>query len=418
MNIDSGYFYALLRDGDSKPLAYVERDWFGDKWQKVYDFVRGCLTNPVMKKLPQVGTVAGKFEIEFFETEEEIGFYTDLLCKRRARLALEDSIQKVALPMIQNPKDQDHDPSEAARELMMACAEIRRKYRTSYGETMDYNTEVGVRIEEYNKRKAMKGLIGIPYPFQPMNDATGGLIGGELAVFFTASGLGKTWMLCQVVHSAMAAGCDGACFSQEMKPARLALRLDALGAGISPDRHRRGCLTPEEEEKMRDYLRSLPKRPKLHMFGPKDIRTLADFEATLAAIRPNIEYIVWDSPYLVCRADKWEVKTEFVYGLKTLAEDYDIPMFVTWQLNRKGEPALTDAIRTDADHNFQADDEGLREMRQIRVYSTKTRDGLKLENMLLQWDTTEGNFEVLSWKIPGMGDSYQDYTVGYGTDAS
>lgn len=415
MNIDSGFFYILLSKGDPRPLSHVSPDYFAGPWRNVYDFVIQCLSDPTMRRLPQVETVAMRFELDLVETTEDIAFYIGLLNKRCARLALEDSIQQVALPLIEDPDSKDHDPIEAAHQLMMTCSALRRKYRAVYGETLDYNEDVAVRIQDYNQRKQRKGLIGIPYPYDAMNNATGGMIGGELAVFFAESGLGKTWMLAQVVQRAREAGYAGACFSQEMKPGRLAIRLDALGARVSPDRFRRGCLKPAEEERVRAYYENLPRTPKLHMFGPKDIRALSDFEATIAALRPHIDFIVWDAPYLICRAEKWEMKTDFVQGLKELAEDYNIPMFVTWQLNRKGEPALTDAIKTDADHNFVADDEGLRELCQIRVRSSKTRDGLQLDNLLLQWDISEGMFSELSWAIRGGGSSKSglDYAESY-----
>ncbi len=412
MNIDAGFFYTLLYKGDPQPLIHVSEDFFEDRWKEVYRFVVGALSDPSMLKLPEVETVSGMFEIEFFETEEEVAFYVGMLRSRRARVALEDAIQKVAVPLIEHPNSLDYDPLEAARELMMKSSEIRRKYRKTKGEILDYNEDVGIRIAEYNKRKSQKGLMGIPYPFPALNDATGGMQGGELTVFFAESGLGKTWMLVQVAITAMESGCAGVCFSQEMKPKRLSMRLDALGARVSPDRFRRGCLTPEEEEKVRAYYTDLPNRPKLHLFGPKDIKCLADFEATLAALRPSISYILWDSPYMICRANEWADRTDFVKGLKELLEDYDIPLFATWQLNRKGEPSFTDAIRTDADHNFVGTDEGLEEMQQIRVFSLKTRDGLKLENLLLRWEIAEGNFEEIG-RAKIRGQEPHDYTVDY-----
>jgi len=414
MNIDAQFFYCLLRDEDPMPLAHVPREWFHEPWVTVYDFVRECLSSPKMKRLPQIETVIAKFGVEFMETAEDLGFYVEELCKRKTRLEVEELIRDVAIPLIESPSDPMYNPAKAAQVLLEGSAEITRRNRRSYDQHLDYWKDVKVRIDILKKRQAQKGLTGIPYPFDPLNYATGGLIDGELTVFLGASGIGKSWFLALTAMNALKLNYPGAIFSQEMRPRELSLRLDLLGAGVAPQRAWDGSYREHEWQKLRDYYHAITteEKPYFQLFGPSDVRSLADFEATLASIRPKISWVAWDSPYLLCRGEKWELRADFVRTLKALAEDYNIPIFVTWQLNSDGEPAYTRAVYTDADHNFKATED--RDLRQLRISSTKTRDGLHLESLLLKWDLYNGEFGTIGFNIPGFRDSSQDTRASWG----
>lgn len=411
MNLDSNFFYCLLRDGDPRKLMDVPRSWIDPDWQKVYDFCQDCLDNPEMKRLPQADTVGLRYSIDFFETSETIDYYINELRKRRARLALEDGLRE-AFQLIEEP-DKQNKPVEAADQLMQQCAEIKRVYRpVTGGEAVDYTTDIELRKQEYEKREARRGIIGIPYPFEPMNLATGGLVDGEVSVILARSGVGKTWFLCLVASHALRLGKNVLVVTQEMPPKGLAMRFDGLLAGVPPDRHRLGMLNVEERDRLWSYYDGLSQSTaKLHIYGKHDIRTLGAFEALLSVMASEIDLVCWDSPYLLTRSEKdWETRAGFVEMIKYLAEDYNKPFFLTWQLNSQGQPAFTAAIKTDVDHNFLADVEGLEDLFQIKVSSIKTREGMSLREMRLEWNIARARFDVLYWKIPGLGDS-GDYTV-------
>jgi replicative DNA helicase len=411
MNSDLSFFYCLLRDNDPLPLTQIKLEWIDQDYRRVYAFVQAFISRH--RKLPQWETVAGKFQLDVDPTTEDIGFFADLIRKRAARLTLEDGILNDLVPMLQNPADDTtFDPLGASAKMMKLCSEVCSAFRVDGTEALDYNHDVGVRIRDYNLRKKMQGRVGVPYPFEPMNLATSGLVGGEGAILFARSGVGKTWFLSLVCNAAVNAGVSVLALSQEMSPAQLSQRIDAVGAGVSPDRLRRGCLSPEEEQRMRDYYTRLKERDAdIFMYGPSDISSFEAFEALLLTMRPRVGLVIWDSPYLVIRGEKWENRASFCHSLKQVLVQQNIPLFATWQLNRKGEPALTDAIMTDMDHNFVADDEGIRQLKQMNIFSLKTRSGLLLERMILKWNVINCDFDVLSWRIPGLGDSHESYVV-------
>jgi len=416
VNIDSGFFYALLRTGDPQRLSQMSRDWIADEWQGVYDFVVECLNAPNMHKMPTPQTIELRFHVEFMETAEDVGYFINALRDRKAVQVLEDGIRDDFMPLVTSTDTEKNNPVDAAEKLMNLGAHVRRTYRPRrQGDFIDYYHDVEVREQAYTERKARQGMMGIPYPFEPMNVATGGLIDGEATAFFAESGVGKTWLLLLCAIHAANKGYSPVLFSNEMQPKRLTIRLDAIMAGVSPERFRRGILTLQEEEKLDAYYKTLAERGKKSafvIFGPSDINGLASFESILSIIRNDIDVIFWDSPYLCVRSETWEEKTVFVQDLKNMAEDYALPIVVTWQLNRKGEVALTSAITQDFDHNFiLGRDSQQKDLAQARLWSLKTRDGLELEDMLLKWNVKEGEFGVLSWKIPGVGSSNENYQV-------
>jgi replicative DNA helicase len=412
MNIDAAFFYCLLRDGDPKPLAATPREWVTKEWWGVYDFVVECMANPQMHHLPKLETVVERCGVQFTHTDEDVGYYIGLLCKRAARLSLEDGITRELLPLLRDPSDMEFNPIAAAEKMLLLCASIQRKYRQRGAAVLDYNRDLAPRVVAYNQRKERGGMIGIPYPFEPMNAATGGMIGGEGTVMLARSGVGKTWLFSRVCNHAVENGYSVLALSQEMRPRELSVRLDALGARVSPERFWRGTLSVEEELRVREYYTSLPQRKgNIYMYGPSDINSFAAFEALLTTMRSKVDLVAWDSPYLVIRSDRWEQRADFCHCLKQTIEDFDIPLFVTWQLNRQNEPALTDAILTDMDQDFVATNENLKQVMQLLISSMKTRTGLELEKLLLKWDLSEGIADVISWRIPGYGDSHASYVV-------
>lgn len=418
MNIDSGFFGALLTEGDPRILSTVSRDWITPKWQIVYDFVTDCLNNPEVKRMPKPETVELRFNCDLMRTTEPVGFFVSELRKRKARLALEDGVRDILMPLISMETPDQNRPLEAADKMMAHCSEVKSKYRqVRQGEPLDYKRDIERRRALYRARKERRGLMGIPYPFEPLNICTGGLIDGELTLFLGEYGQGKTWFMNQVARHAFQQGHSVLFVSQEMGPDRAAIREDALMAGISPDRFRRGMLTEEEEERLDQFYGTLAEyKNEFLVYGPADVHSTASFEALISMLRPKIDVVLWDSPYLCIRSSTWEQRSEFVKGLKNMAESYSIPIFATWQLTHEGRAALTVAAATDPDHTLCLQrDQQMKSVGQAKIYAMKTRDGLELQDMMLQWDVARGAFDVLSYNIPGvesdMGDYAGDFSV-------
>jgi len=414
MNIEAGFFYKLLRDGDPRLLAGVEKEWLAEEWHRVLELVESCIANPDMMKMQAVETVENELDKMLPHTSEHIGFFINKLRERHARNCLEEKIKEV-VPLISLQTPQQNDPLKAAEQLMISCAEIKRKYSPSGDhEAMNFTKETEAVKEDYLQRKSMKGMMGIPYLYEAMNLSTGGMRPGELIVFLAESGLGKTWFLLLQAIAAFRSGHSILIITQEMKPRQLAIRIVSLMSKVSPYNFWKGDLEIVEEKILDDFYMSVKASEKeILIYGPDQVNSIAHFDALLSVLHSKVGVVFWDSPYLCTRAGTWQESSDFVKGMKHAAECYSVPLFITWQLNKFGDVAYTKAILTDADHNFVMERENpdREDLLQVRVRSTKTRDGIKLKELILEWNIKEGRFDSLMWRIPGVGDSSEDYTV-------
>jgi hypothetical protein len=107
--------------------------------------------------------------------------------------------------------------------------------------------------------------------------------------------------------------------------------------------------------------------------------------------------------------------------VKCIAEEYNVPIILTWQLNADDKPAYTKAVSDDVDNKIiLSQDESLESMFQADVRIPKSRDGLLLKSMIVKWDIKngdfgeldEGMFRPITWDVPGVGNSHSDYTDG------
>ena len=416
MNIDAGFFYQLLQNGDPRPLKKIQRAWLVPTWQQAYDFCLECVNNPDMQHLPTLETISEVLKgINFLETNEDIGFFIQQIRERGAYLAYTEHLREELNKVVAT--ESNIKPLEILDGAQRGIASIRKTFRVNYGdEVVDFGKDTDPRFADYEERENKKGLLGIPFPFEPLNMCTCGALPGELFLFLAKSGCGKTWLLSLIAKHCYDLGYGVGFFSQEMRSKRAAMRLDAVMSGVSPKRFLYGELSIEEKLKLQQYYASLKtKKNELLLYGPNDIVDLEAFASTLSVIRNKISIVCWDSPYLCIRGNKnWEERASFVHNVKQLAEQYAIPIILTWQLNIDGNAAYTGAATTDADYNFLLHRNKQQEdTHQASMESRKTRDGMLLHNMDLEWNTVEGKFSVRGYDIPGMGDTNTSYAMDY-----
>ena len=418
MNIDANFFYTLLSQGEVRALSAIERDWLAESYMPVYDFVMSCLKNPEMKRMPRTDTVEGKFSLEFLPTQEDVWFFVQELRKRKASQIIEETIKNDTLPNLASPTDMD--PLAAARKLMEVGCHITRNFRPKdRGDSISFTTDISIRREDYERRKKMQGLIGIPYPWKALNLATGGLVPGELTTLFARSSVGKTWLTNIIATDVFSSGKSVLYVSQEMAPIRVTNRMDSLMAGVSPRGFRFGQLTEDEEKRLDAFYDNLDKlNHGIMILGPKDIKSCVDFDVYLSQIAKHVDLVIWDSCYEVIRKEKWELRAEFVMKLKRASEDYNVPILATWQFNQRFSflrrmkkdliaaacegVAITEAARTDADKCIGAAFSDEENTDILDLFTFKTRDGMQLQELKIHWDIESRKFSAISWDVPGV----------------
>lgn len=208
------------------------------------------------------------------------------------------------------------------------------------------------------------GYSGVNWGFDTLNDRTGGLHPGDLAIFAARLGVGKTWFACKVAAESLMRG-NRVCFvSLEQPRAQIVFRIHALLArelGYSL-RHRdlmQG--TNIDLDDYRSFLVELPQRVPGSLFvadptgGQTNPYTLASLME-----RHNPDVMMVDYLTLMqTESDEWQGVAKLSKQTKQVAGQYGVPILALAQINREGDGgkrppsakhlAQSDAIGQDAD---------------------------------------------------------------------
>ena len=229
--------------------------------------------------------------------------------------------------------------------------------------------------QEYTTQKSAGGVVGIPYPWELLNNQTGGMRDEEFIVIYGRPGNMKTWLLCVLAAHAYNANCRVMVFSKEIQRATLRLRVSSVLAGVSYDRLRKGNLSIHDEEHFFDFLEAVEeleeleaegarKRALLFMSdkGKRRASTVQDLITAAERFQPDIIFV--DGFYLMrdarsgAKTVDWKQIAHISQDLKGMAQYLECPVVGTTQANRANSKTVTgdlddlsfaDAIGQDAD---------------------------------------------------------------------
>ncbi len=417
MDIDALLIGTLLETQDARNLRLIRREFLDGEWKTIYDYILDFFRKH--RRLPRPETISGRFSREVTPGVEPFTFYADETLRRAMTNALSNGLREHVFKHIE-----DRNPEAAFDGMKKILAGVSRQfYHRSETGAITLRENVKERTEAYKERKLKKGILGIETPWESLTRATGGWQDGDVIVFTARPEIGKTWFALICAIHAVLKGYRVLFTSMEMRPMKISVRADALAAGISSDRFRRGVLTAKEEAQLKKWYKRCLSQEKtlgeLIMYGSNDIRTVLDLEIKILEDRPDL--VIWDSFYLSAETMDWKDIAQVVRDCKLLAEREDIfiPIALITQLRRSvrkadkraetGDVAFTQAISNDADIILSLfrtlDMENLLEM---LMRSVKIRDGIKLRELLIRWDLDNMDFHELSASFTGKGDSSFD----------
>jgi len=202
------------------------------------------------------------------------------------------------------------------------------------------------------------------------------------------------------------------CSAADIPRQLLSNRFDAIGARISAWRLLKGCLTPQERERM-DVYWDICANPldnahgsygwgDLRIASQPDIRSLADLEMEVAEWKPDV--VFWDSAYLAAettgRLKRKEAYDDLLVGFKEMLGGEGIPGTLSWHLKREvtekakdcglGDTAYTDELGRLTDvvvATFRPAE--LQRAREAYLRTLKVRDGVRMPALLIHWDVKE-----------------------------
>ena len=231
-------------------------------------------------------------------------------------------------------------------------------------------------IDIYDTVRNKKGLTGIPWPWDKMNEETLGIQKGEYIVFTARPKNMKTWLLCYLAHFMYSAHRRRVLFyTREMSPETILRRMVALAGKADYSKFTKATLTEQEELDVWRRIQSVAEVEKLlDDRGTRAMLRITDcsdqgYGSGVAGLRRKIEdtqpdIVFIDAVYLMTDDQKksntqdWLQHTHVSRDIRNLSHELMIPIVVTTQVKREGEKthgasigesALTDAFGQDGE---------------------------------------------------------------------
>lgn len=274
--------------------------------------------------------------------------------EQHAKIIAQKFIQRELIrvsSIIQSKAFADIDPLES---IVVWDEMVQLMDRVTGNESQGRNvsTVASDSVSRYQERKELflsGGINGIPSFSGAITEHTNGWQGGKLIIIAARPGMGKTAYALQEAKASSKAGYHPCFFSLEMDDISLTDRLliaEAEGFDIYADdgyskRFLKGNLSEEEEDRLNLSHRALQ---DLNLFIDDKAGCNLNYISKVARSlkkKGKCDMIMIDYLQLLTASGKKQNReqevSEMTRGLKLLAKELDIPVFVLAQLNREVE---------------------------------------------------------------------------------
>ena len=185
--------------------------------------------------------------------------------------------------------------------------------------------------------------VGLRFGWPTFDKMSGGLGGGDLVSIVGRPGLGKTYMALYAMINAWRQGMTTLFVSMEMKVTPIAQRIAAIATNTSIGELKSGQVSTTKYAGMMSVLGNMKDKQGMWIADGSLSATVDDLRMLAQQLQPDL--LVVDGAYLLRhpdtqlrRFDRINSNTE---SLKQyLAEDLNIPVVATFQLNRKAADKL------------------------------------------------------------------------------
>lgn len=377
-NLEYALITRILQDRDFHNVEKLQitEDYFTiPEVREIFRYIKDTFHHPnTLGLVPSPEMISSRFR----------GFYTvpapdpvPMLCLELRRTRLRLDMMNLAGGLYQEAQA---DPYAALASLKAQVPRLTSMQ--DVGQDLSMSAAVNLLKDRYNTVKAGGGLIGIPYPWQPLNDATQGMQEGQYIVIYGRPKSMKSWVAsCIGSHAYTRARRRVLYYTREMEPVEIAGRIACLICKVDYEKFEKGELQPEIEAMVWRILEDLIEDEKnagaagLHQpfFTIISDRSMgADgggvgwLQAKIRETRPDL--IIVDGFYLMKddrtnrREVDWKVITNISRDLKLTAQQFRVPLIGVTQATRKAEhttgedtteTAFADAISQDCDAMFR-----------------------------------------------------------------
>jgi KaiC/GvpD/RAD55 family RecA-like ATPase len=293
------------------------------------------------------------------------------LCQELLENNLVTDGQQMAESLLEALEDQEVD---AALGLVNTFLQTWNR-RQAEGGDLALSEGAGVLREQYTRTKTAQGMLGLPWPWESVNDETLGMQPGQLIIVYGRPKSMKTWVALYVaVHAYLYHNARVLFYSREMDKMQLLRRAASIVAGLDYGAVKKAKLSSSQEEDLFDSLDMLQEKEKAQEGQRSKFIISNDRGPNLGATTDllvqkakdeQVDLLVVDALYKLAdrrtkgRDSDWKTQANIVQDLKDAAVDLGIPVIAVTQANRSagkkakeastGGVAFTDSVGQEAD---------------------------------------------------------------------
>jgi replicative DNA helicase len=343
----TGLLFSLAVIDNKGPLSFLSafrlmREFFTKEEQRVLDVMSKHVE--LYKEIPTKSLIEIEtgYTLPAIPVESNIQFWADEV---RKRYAVENSFSLCKEAM---SKISDGDIDSAAN----IASTLTRILIEGQTKTKVYSLEDTIDNILDMSRKARLNIreFGVPFGLSFLDNRSGGAQGGDLVTLAGRPGAAKTFLLMHMALAAHAQGSSILFIPTEMSEVQYHRRAIALRNNISVNRIKFGGLSTLIGEEVIKYdkqlLSEMPN--KFYMTDSSMSLGILDVKSSAYVYKPDAIYI--DGAYLLkpefYAKSRYEIVSSVAESLKTLAKELNIPIFATYQLNKKTEDIYqSDVVR-------------------------------------------------------------------------
>lgn len=341
----TGLLFSLAVIENKGPLSFLSafrlvREFFTREEQRILDVMSKHVE--LYKEIPTKSLVEVEtgFTLPILPVENNVQFWADEVRKRYA-VENSHSLCKEAMAKI---SDGDIDSAaDIATRLTRILIEGQTKTKVySLEDTVD-------NILDMSKKARLNIRdFGVPFGLSFLDDRAGGAQGGDLITIAGLPGSSKTFLLMHMALTAHAKGSNILFIPTEMSEVQYHRRAIALRNNLNINRIKFGGLSTLIGEEVIKYdkqlLTDMPN--KFYMTDSSMSLGILEIKSSAYVYKPDAIYI--DGAYLLkpefYAKSRYEIVSSVAESLKTLAKELNIPIFATYQLNKRTEDIYQSAV--------------------------------------------------------------------------
>jgi replicative DNA helicase len=291
------------------------------------------------------------------------------LCQEIRRHKMRTDLQMMADEIMQTA---DQDPLAAMAILRQAATQMSTQHEITNDMLLSGAYE---QLQaDYDMLANAKGITGIPYPWEILNDDTQGMQPGQFIVIYGRPKSMKTWIALIMAVHAYLKGMRVLVWSLEMNEMQMLRRIASIIAKVDYDQFKKATMDPATAQRVWQILLSIRDeelvnasqghQSSLMVTQPRgESSGTGALQAKISEFGPDL--VIVDGMYLMrddrqkVRSIDWKAVAHISQDLKQTARIFQIPVIGVTQANRGAdkdpkkadlaELAYADAIAQDCD---------------------------------------------------------------------